>query len=48
MIRLIGNPRTPTRTRRTLVYVYVNVYRFAVYGYVSGPSLRSPEKPIGA
>ncbi|MGI6302543.1 MAG: hypothetical protein ACOX52_16010 [Verrucomicrobiota bacterium] len=31
-----GTPRTPTRTRR--IFVYGNVYRFAVYVYVSGPS----------
>jgi len=28
--------------------VYVYVYRFAGYVYVSGPSQRSFEKPIGA
>jgi len=37
-----ATPRTPTRTRRILVYV--NVYRFAVYVYVSGPSSRSSER----
>ena len=35
-------PRTRTRTRTPRIIVYVNVYRFAVYVYVSGPSLSAP------